>query len=194
MARRYNGLSFYQRKKLISSEKISEAASWIFIVALAVLLAFFLVFTLGMRTTVIGTSMETSLHNGQVVFLNRVVYNILQPSRGDVIAFRPNGNVNAHYSVKRVIAVPGDTVQIMNGVLYLNGEPQDEMFDDQIADAGVAEDLMKLGEDEYFVMGDNCNSSEDSRSVNLGNIKKEYIVGKVWFHMAGGDDGIGRVK
>ncbi len=194
MARRYNGLSFYQRKKLISSEKISEAASWIFIVALAVLLAFFLVFTLGMRTTVIGTSMETSLHNGQVVFLNRVVYNILQPSRGDVIAFRPNGNVNAHYSVKRVVAVPGDTVQIMNGVLYLNGEPQDEMFDDQIADAGVAEDLMKLGEDEYFVMGDNCNSSEDSRSVNLGNIKKEYIVGKVWFHMAGGDDGIGRVK
>lgn len=142
----------------------------------------------------IGTSMETSLHNGQVVFLNRVVYNILQPSRGDVIAFRPNGNVNAHYSVKRVVAVPGDTVQIMNGVLYLNGEPQDEMFDDQIADAGVAEDLMKLGEDEYFVMGDNCNSSEDSRSVNLGNIKKEYIVGKVWFHMAGGDDGIGRVK
>ncbi len=194
MARRYNGLSFYQRKKLISSEKISEAASWIFIVALAVLLAFFLVFTLGMRTTVIGTSMETSLHNGQVVFLNRVVYNILQPSRGDVIAFRPNGNVNAHYSVKRVVAVPGDTVQIMSGVLYLNGEPQDEMFDDQIADAGVAEDLMKLGEDEYFVMGDNCNSSEDSRSVNLGNIKKEYIVGKVWFHMAGGDDGIGRVK
>lgn len=194
MARRYNGLSFYQRKKLISSEKISEAASWIFIVALAVLLAFFLVFTLGMRTTVIGTSMETSLHNGQVVFLNRVVYNILQPSRGDVIAFRPNGNVNAHYSVKRVVAVPGDTVQILNGVLYLNGEPQDEMFDDQIADAGVAEDLMKLGEDEYFVMGDNCNSSEDSRSVNLGNIKKEYIVGKVWFHMAGGDDGIGRVK
>ncbi len=194
MARRYNGLSFYQRKKLISSEKISEAASWIFIVALAILLAFFLVFTLGMRTTVIGTSMETSLHNGQVVFLNRVVYNILQPSRGDVIAFRPNGNVNAHYSVKRVVAVPGDTVQIMNGVLYLNGEPQDEMFDDQIADAGVAEDLMKLGEDEYFVMGDNCNSSEDSRSVNLGNIKKEYIVGKVWFHMAGGDDGIGRVK
>ena len=194
MARRYNGLSFYQRKKLISSEKISEAASWIFIVALAVLLAFFLVFTLGMRTTVIGTSMETSLHNGQVVFLNRVVYNILQPSRGDVIAFRPNGNANAHYSVKRVVAVPGDTVQIMNGVLYLNGEPQDEMFDDQIADAGVAEDLMKLGEDEYFVMGDNCNSSEDSRSVNLGNIKKEYIVGKVWFHMAGGDDGIGRVK
>ncbi len=194
MARRYNGLSFYQRKKLISSEKISEAASWIFIVALAVLLAFFLVFTLGMRTTVIGTSMETSLHNGQVVFLNRVVYNILQPSRGDVIAFRPNGNVNAHYSVKRVVAVPGDTVQIMNGVLYLNGEPQDEMFDDQIADAGVAEDLIKLDEDEYFVMGDNCNSSEDSRSVNLGNIKKEYIVGKVWFHMAGGDDGIGRVK
>ncbi len=194
MAGRYNGLSFYRRKKLISSEKISEAASWVFVVAIAILLAFFLVFTLGMRTTVIGTSMEPALYNGQVVFLNKVVYNILQPSRGDVIAFRPNGNVNAHYSVKRVVAVPGDTVQIMNGILYLNGERQDDMFDDTIADAGVAEDVIRLEDDEFFVMGDNCNSSEDSRSVNLGNIKKEYIVGKVWFHMAGGDKGIGRVE
>ncbi|SKB73829.1 signal peptidase I [Lachnospiraceae bacterium] len=194
MVRRYNGLSFYQRKKLISGEKISEAMSWIFIVAVAILLAFFLVFTMGMRTTVIGTSMEPALYNGQVVFLNRVVYNILQPSRGDVIAFRPNGNVNAHYSVKRVVAVPGDKVQILDGVLYLNGERQDDMFDDLIADAGVADDLITLEEDEYFVMGDNCNSSEDSRSVNLGNVKKDYIVGKVWLHMAGGDKGIGRVN
>ncbi len=158
------------------------------------LLAFFCVSLYGIQTTVVGNSMEPSLFNGQVLFLDRAVYAIFSPQYGDVVAFRPNGNTNAHFSVKRVLGVPGDTVEIKGGVFYRNGERQDGLFDDQIADPGVAGDPVLLGEDEYFVMGDNCNSSEDSRSANLGNVKKEHIVGKAWLHMAGGEAGIGRVK
>ncbi len=97
-----------------------------------------------MKTTVIGSSMEPSLYNGQVVFLNRVIYNVLSPARGDIVAFLPNGNSNAHLSVKRVVAVPGDTVEIRDGILFLNGEPMNEMFDDMISDAGVASEALSL--------------------------------------------------
>ena len=126
--------------------------------------------------------------------MNRVVYNIITPNRGDVVAFLPNGNLNAHLSIKRVIGVPGDTIVIRDGILYLNGESQTDMFDDMILDPGLASEEIKLGDNEFFLMGDNCNSSEDSRSANLGSVKKDQIEGKAWFHMAGGDTGIGFVQ
>ena len=98
------------------------------------------------------------------------------------------------HAFKRVVAVPGDHIVIHDSTLYINGKSVNEPYLSEENHVFPGEVDLILGEDEYFVMGDNCNSSEDSRSVNLGNIKKEYIVGKVWFHMAGGDDGIGRVK
>lgn len=163
-------------------------------VFLGTLLAYFFVVTLGIKTTVIGTSMEPSLYNGQVVFLNRVIYNLIAPKRGDVVAFLPNGNSNAHLSVKRVIGVPGDRIEIKDGILFLNNEAENEMFDDMISDPGIASEEIVLGDDEFFLMGDNCNSSEDSRSANLGLVDRKHITGKAWFHMAGGDTGIGFVE
>ena len=194
MSRKHKGLSFYQKEKTITNERLALFASYLFMVFLGALLAGFFVYTMGMKTTVIGTSMEPSLYNGQVIFLNRVVYNVLSPGRGDIVAFLPNGNSNAHLSVKRVVAVPGDTVEIRDGILFLNGEAKNEMFDDMISDAGVASEPITLKDNEFFLMGENCNSSEDSRSANLGNVKKEHIAGKAWFHMAGGDTGIGFVQ
>ena len=194
MSRKHKGLSFYQKEKTITNERLALFASYLFMVFLGALLAGFFVYTLGMKTTVIGSSMEPSLYNGQVVFLNRVIYNVLSPARGDIVAFLPNGNSNAHLSVKRVVAVPGDTVEIRDGILFLNGDPKNEMFDDMISDAGVASEAITLNDNEFFLMGDNCNSSEDSRSANLGNVKREHIAGKAWFHMAGGDTGIGFVQ
>lgn len=194
MRGRRGGLSFYQRKKKISNERIAEIMSWIFLVLLGFLLSFFLIYTIGIRTTVMGSSMESGLHNGQVVYMNRILYSFKAPSRGDVIVFRPNGNENAHYSIKRVIAVPGDKVYIYDGVLYLNGEAQDEFFTDKIADPGIAADEITLKSDEFFVMGDNVNNSEDSRSPNLGLVMREHIVGQAWLHLAADSEGIGRVK
>ena len=87
--------------------------------------------------------------------------------------------------VKRVIGVPGDTVQIKNGTVYVNGKAFDEETDvASIEDAGLAAEEITLGAEEYFVLGDNRNNSEDSRYANIGNIKKDYIIGKAWFRIA----------
>ena len=107
------------------------------------------------------------------------------------MVFLPNGNSNTHYYVKRVIALPGDTVQIKNGSLYVNGLLYKYVEYDKIEDAGITENPITLGNNEYFTLGDNINNSEDSRSGNIGAVKKDNIIGKVWFHLAAGDSPIG---
>ncbi len=188
-----SGLVFYEKKKLVSSREIYFVLSWVAIVAGAVLLAYVTVFAFGIRTTVIGDSMEPALYNGQEIMINRLVYNIFEPKAGDIVVFKPNGNENAHTYVKRVVAIPGDTVRITDGVMYVNNEVID-YFDDIILDAGVAGVETTIGEDEYFVVGDNVNSSDDSRNANIGNVKIDTIIGKAWFHMAGKTEGAGRLR
>lgn len=187
------GLSFYKRKKKISSAVIKEIFSWIFGIGVSVFLASVLVFFLGMSTYVVGVSMEPALYNSQQIFINRFTYVISAPKRGDVVVFLPNGNENAHYYVKRVVAVPGDRIWIKDGVLYVNGL-ESEWNTDRILEPGIAENEFVLNSDEYFCLGDNINNSEDSRSANIGPVNEKDIIGKVWFHMRGGDDGIGFVK
>ncbi len=188
------GLSFYQKKKKMNMALVREIISWIFWIFASMLVAVVTVYCVGMKISVIGASMEPRMYNGQSIFLNRLVYKISDPKAGDVVVFLPNGNEKSHYYVKRVAGVPGDTLQIKNGVLYVNGEPQEIYFNDRIAEAGILENELTLEDDEYFVIGDNCNNSEDSRSANIGSIKKEYIIGKAWFKMAAGDSSIGLVK
>lgn len=193
MARR-KGLTFYQKKKKLNIVVIKEIFSWFFWIFASMLLAVVLVFCIGMQTSVIGPSMEPSLFNGQKIFLNRLIYKVASPREGDVIVFLPNGNEKSHYYVKRVVGVPGDTLYIKNGLLYVNDEAVEEYFNDRIAEPGLLGSEVTLGEDEYFVIGDNCNNSEDSRSANIGTVKKEYIIGKAWFKMASGDSDIGFVE
>ena len=189
------GLSFYHKKKKISSTALREIAEWFFLVFTAILIATVLVFSIGMRTSVIGVSMEPGLYNGQEILINHFLYKIVSPKRGDVIVFLPNGNQNTHYYVKRVVGLPGETVQIKDERLYINGvlAEEDEGYD-KMADAGVTENEITLGSDEYFVLGDNRNNSEDSRSGNIGPIKRDNIIGKAWFHMASAGDGMGFIK
>lgn len=191
---RSKGLSFYQKKKKLNVAVIREIFSWIFWIFASVLLAVVAVFCVGMKTSVIGSSMEPSLYNGQEIFLNRLIYKVSSPKAGDVIVFLPNGNEKSHYYVKRVIGVPGDTLYIKSGVLYVNDEAVEEYFNDKIADPGLLETEMILEDNEYFVIGDNCNSSEDSRSANIGTVKREYIIGKAWFKMASGDSDMGFIE
>ena len=189
------GLSFYHKKKKISSTALREIAEWFFLVFTAILIATVLVFSIGMRTSVIGVSMEPGLYNGQEILINHFLYKIVSPKRGDVIVFLPNGNKNTHYYVKRVVGLHGETVQIKDERLYINGvlAEEDEGYD-KMADAGITENEITLGSDEYFVLGDNRNNSEDSRSGNIGPIKRDNIVGKAWFHMASAGDGMGFIK
>lgn len=188
------GLSFYKKKKKLSAGVIHEIWSYIFLVFATVLVAFVLVYSIGMKTNVIGVSMEPELYNGQSILVNRLVYKLLAPRVGDVIVFLPNGNENSHFYVKRVVAVPGDKVQIKEGKLYVNGTLYEDRVYDKIADEGIAQNEIVLESDEFFVLGDNVNNSEDSRSGNIGAVKRKDIIGKVWFHMAAGDTSIGFMK
>ena len=194
MARK-KGLTFYEKEKKISKSMIREIFSTVFCAFAAVFVAFVIVFSVGMKVGVIGVSMEPKLYNGQEVLVNRLLYRLSSPGRGDVVAFLPNGNKNSHYYIKRVVGLPGETVQIVGGYVYINGEllVEDESYD-KIADAGIAQVEVQLGSDEFFVLGDNRNNSEDRRSGNIGPVKKETIAGKVWFHLPCGEDDFGFVK
>ena len=192
--RRRKGLSFRQKKKVISASLMREILNYIYITVACFVVAFVLVYCAGMRTAVVGISMEPVLYNGQEIFINRFLYKIVSPKAGDVVVFLPNGNSNTHYYVKRVVAVPGDTVQIKNGSLYINGLLYKDVEYDKIEDAGIAENPITLASGEFFTLGDNINNSEDSRSGNIGAVKRENIIGKVWFHMAAGDSPVGLME
>ncbi|MBQ9927852.1 MAG: signal peptidase I [Lachnospiraceae bacterium] len=184
MARK-KGLTFYEKEKKISKATIKEILWMIFYSFAAVLLAFVLVFSVGMKVSMIGVSMEPGLYNGQEVLVNRLVYRFSSPNRGDIVVFLPNGNENSHYYIKRVVGLPGETIQIIDGYVYIDGRfyAEDESYD-KIADAGIASTELKLGENEYFVLGDNRNNSEDSRSGNIGAVHEDTIFGKAWFAFA----------
>lgn len=194
MARR-KGLTFYQKKKKLNSKVIKDVLEVFIGSVAAVFLAVVIIYSVGMRTSVIGDSMEPVLWNGQEILINRMGYKLSTPKRGDVIVFLPNGNENAHYYVKRVIGLPGEKVLIENGNVYIDGQllEEDDTYD-KISDAGIAQTEMELGNDEYFVLGDNRNSSEDSRSGNIGPVNKDTIIGKAWFHMATEEEGIGLIE
>ncbi len=187
------GLSFYRRKKKISSAHVREAFSWLFGIFTAIFIAVVLNVFLGVTTNVVGVSMEPALYNGQQIFINSFVYLISSPKAGDVVVFLPNGNENTHYYVKRVVAGPGDSVAIRDGILYVNGE-ESPWVEEKLVEAGIAAEEFTVENGEYFCIGDNPGNSEDSRSANIGPVREEDIIGKVWFRAAYGDTGMGFVK
>lgn len=179
------GLNFGRQKRKINVTAVREVFSWMIEILLAIVLAFTFVYFIGLRTSVVGQSMSPTLVSGDEILVNRFVYKVTDPKRGDIIVFLPNGNEKSHYYVKRVIGVPGDTVLIQNGAVYINGEVyKEEIEAAAIEEAGLASEEITLASDEYFVLGDNRNNSEDSRYANIGNIKKDYIIGKAWFRVA----------
>ena len=181
--KRRNGLNFSRRRRKFNMPLFKEVMSWVIECAIVIFIAYTLVTFFGCRTTVVGNAMNDTLTNEEQILVNRFVYNVSSPKQGDVIAFLPNGNEKSHYYVRRVVACPGDTIQIKEGVVYVNGEVyQEKITVASIEDAGVASEEIKLGDDEYFVLGDNRNNSEDSRLANIGNVKKSYIIGKAWFY------------
>lgn len=180
--RRTSGLDFNRRKRKVNTGLLREAAVWAGEILLAVLTAVVLVLSVGFRISVVGPSMSPTLENGEQIFVNRIGYKLFVPKRNDLVVFLPNGNEKAHYYIKRVIALPGDRVQIKDGIVYINGEPFEEKAEvSAIENPLLAEDEIVIGKDEYFVLGDNRNNSEDSRYASIGNVKKEHIVGKAWF-------------
>lgn len=186
------GFDFYEKEKKSKAKIAKEVGMWAFEIILAIVIAFVFVYFIGQKTTVVGQSMEPTIESGKKVWINKFSYLLSTPKRNDVIVFKPNGNKNVYSSIKRVIGIPGDTIQIKDGKVYLDGEELKENYDDML-DAGIAEEEITLGIEEYFVLGDNRNNSEDSRYADVGLVKLEDIEGKAWLYNGKGFS-FGRVK
>ncbi len=135
------------------------------------------------RTTVEGSSMETTLSDGDNLFVDKISYRFRDPERFDIIVF-PYQYKEKTYYIKRIIGLPGETVRIDEaGNIYINDKILEESYGREIIDAdkiGLAAQTITLAADEYFVLGDNRNHSQDSRFADVGNIKRSNIIGRAW--------------
>lgn len=181
--RRYR--SSYDREEFDMKEFMSEVGRWAISILVVVILAYSIV-TFGVQSvTMIGQSMDPALTNQDVVLINKQAYTFDEPQRYDIVAFKLKEDTEGYFNIKRIIGLPGEKVQIKNGHIFINGDVVSDLpFDDLIMTEGLAIDEVTLGEDEYFLMGDNCNNSEDSRYVNIGNISIKEISGKVFFRVS----------
>ena len=166
----------------VNLKLLRTAAVWSFKVGVACLLAFVSVWYFGQQVSMVGDSMKPVLYNGDVVLVNRIIYNARTPKRGDIVVFKPKGNENDHYFTKRIVGLPGESVEIIENRVYIDGEKLEEEYETtDIDDVGIADERIQLAGDEFFVLGDNRANSEDSRNADVGNVKREYIYGKAWF-------------
>ena len=158
-------LDFYENRE---ENRLQAAIGWIVDVIVMVLLAAFAVYCFGTRVQMRGSSMRPALESGDVVLINRLAYDLGSPKRFDIAAFARD---DSSFNIRRVIGLPGETVQIIEGTIYIDGEPltAEEESLCSASMAGLAEYPVELGEDEYFLLGDNRESSEDSRFANVGN-------------------------
>ena len=147
-------------------------------VIVLVSLAWFLVYAFMGQTIINGQSMSPLLNAEDVCLVDRLKYDLGRPDRFDIVLFERADSEKLN--VKRVIGLPGDNVQIVNGLIYINGERLEDERIGSISLAGIAENVVELGKDEYFVLGDNADSSEDSRFANIGNVQRKSIKGKLW--------------
>lgn len=152
---------------------------------LVVIVAIYLtIHYVGQRTQVQGESMEPALEDGDNLIVDKITYRFNEPERFDIIVFPFKYKENTYY-IKRIIGLPGETVQIgVGGTIYINEEPLTENYGKEVmVDPGSAYNPITLGEDEYFVLGDNRNNSSDSRSTSVGLIKRDNIIGRAWLRI-----------
>ncbi len=159
---------------------VREILSFLLYVAVVVGVTFLIIHFVGQRTYVSGSSMENTLSDGDNLIVDKITYRFSDPKRYDIIVFPYQYEENTYF-IKRIIGLPGETVQIVDGTIYINGEALQESYGREVMkNSGMAADPITLGEDEYFVLGDNRNDSTDSRDPSVGKISRDRIIGRAW--------------
>lgn len=175
-------LKFYRHRRRLSKQKKIWIAIYAGIGLLVILLAILHVVAFGKKATMNDSSMAPTIEHGQTLLIDRVRYKIFGPGRNDIVVYYTGEGARAESSIKRIYAVPGDTVIINKGKLYINGkEVEIRENSELIKNAGIYEEEQLIPEGQYFIMGDNWNNSEDSRFEGIGCISRDDIYGKVWF-------------
>ena len=147
----------------------------ILITTILALTIFFIVNATVQTFVVVGPSMLPNFENGQRLLVSKVAYRLHEPERGDVVIFEAPNNEQEDY-IKRIIGLPGDTVEVKDGAVYVNGVERDEPYITNPPNYTLEE--MKIPENKYFVLGDNRINSNDSHSGWL--LPRENIIGKAW--------------
>ena len=162
---------------------VDKVLKWIIDIVVVIMTAMFILNISADRTQVIGNSMSPTLNNNEYILINKFTYSFVKPSRFDVIVFNIKDDEN--YYIKRVIGLPGETIQIKDGSIYVNDKKLEYNINaEAIVTSGLAMNKIILEKDEFFVMGDNWNNSEDSRFARIGNISKSNIIGKAWLEVS----------
>ena len=152
-------------------------------ICLVFFLTWFFTEFVGQRTEVEGMSMSPTLKDKENLILDKISYRFRDPKRYEIVVFPPKYKENTYY-IKRVIGLPGETVEIWKGEVYIDGQrlPGDDSYG-KIEDPGLAAEPFLLGEDEYFVLGDNRNDSIDSREPEVRAVRREDILGRAVFRV-----------
>ncbi|MBA4701511.1 MAG: signal peptidase I [Ruminococcus sp.] len=162
---------------------IRELFGWIVYILIIVGLTYLIITFVGQRTRVSGSSMETTLSDGDNLIVDKISYRFGEPKRYEIIVFPYQYEENTYY-IKRIIGLPGETVQVMDGDVYINGQKLDENYGNEaMQDSGIAGEPITLGEDEYFVLGDNRNHSADSRDDSVGVLHRKDLLGRAWIRI-----------
>lgn len=186
-------LNFNKRRKKADFSWIPKVIITIAEIILIVFAAYSVVFFFGDCILAIGDSMSPEIVEEDPLLLNKFDYIFRNPRAGDVVAFKIGGRKEASVSVKRIIGVPGDTVCVNGGKVFVNGKIYEESDSiPVISDPGRAITEITLKDNEYFVLGDNRNHSTDSRFSSVGNVSGDYLLGRVWFNLK--KDRIGLVE
>ena len=166
------------------NKKLKDILSTSLYLLIVLVMTFLVVTYVGQRTKVIGSSMSPTLTDGDNLIVDKISYRFHDPERFDIVVF-PFRYADKTYYIKRIIGLPGETVYIdEEGTIYIDGEVLNENFGKEvIQDPGRAYEPVKLGTDEYFVLGDNRNNSSDSRDPSVGLIKRDQIIGRAWLRI-----------
>ncbi|MDF2819991.1 MAG: signal peptidase bacterial type [Clostridiales bacterium] len=158
-----------------------ELGSWVFLIVITVVIAFVISYFVFAFMVFEGSTMSPTISSGDALVINKTSYKFGTPGRFDIIAFKLKEGKKS-LVISRIIGLPGETVQIIEGAVYINGDKlEDDLYGNSpIVFAGTADEPILLGKSEYFVLGDNRGSGADSRYIDIGYIKKENIVGKLW--------------